>query len=77
MDNKTVINPALQQSAQTVINNEIVEEYNRQNNINNSGAALVRDGATILDKYVVTRQLEVASGEADLYLCSCDGVQYL
>lgn len=63
MDNKTVINPALQQSAQTVINNEIVEEYNRQNNINNSGAALVRDGATILDKYVVTRQLEVASGD--------------
>ena len=48
MDNKTVINPALQQSAQTVINNEIVEEYNRQNNINNPGAALVRDGATIL-----------------------------
>lgn len=77
MDNKTVINPALQQSAQTVINNEIVEEYNRQNNINNPGAALVRDGATILDKYVVTRQLEVASGEADLYLCSCDGEQYV
>lgn len=77
MDNKTVINPALQQSAQTVINNEIVEEYNRQNNINNPGAALVRDGATILDKYVVTRQLEVASGEADLYLCSSDGVQYV
>lgn len=77
MDNKTVINPALQQSAQTVINNEIVEEYNRQNNISNSGAALVRDGATILDKYVVTRQLEVASGEVDLYLCSCDGEQYV
>ena len=77
MDNKTVINPALQQSAQTVINNEIVEEYNRQNNIYNSGATLVRDGATILDKYVVTRQLEVASGEADLYLCSCNGVQYV
>ncbi len=77
MDNKTVINPALQQSAQTVINNEIVEEYNRQNNISNSGEALVRDGATILDKYVVTRQLEVASGEADLYLCSCGGVQYV
>lgn len=77
MDNKTVINPALQQSAQTVINNEIVEEYNRQNNINNSGVALVRDGATILDKYVITRQLEVASGEADLYLCTCDGVEYV
>ena len=67
----------MQQSAQTVINNEIVEEYNRQNNISNSGAALVRDGATILDKYVVTRQLEVASGEADLYLSFCDGEQYV
>lgn len=77
MDNKTVINPALQQSAQTVINNEIVEEYNRQNNINNSGAAIAHDGATILDKYVVTRQLEVASGEADLYLCSYEGAQYV
>lgn len=77
MDSRTVINPALQQSAQTVINNEIVEEYNRQNNISNSGASLVRDGATILDKYVITRQLEVASGEADLYLCSHNGVQYV
>lgn len=77
MDNKTVINPVLQQSIQTVINNEIVEEYNRQNNINDSGAALVCDGTTILDKYVITRQLEVASGEADLYLCSCDDVQYV
>lgn len=77
MDNKTVINPALQQSAQTVINNEIVEEYNRQNNINNSSAAIAHDGATILDKYVVTRQLEVASGEADLYLCSYEGAQYV
>lgn len=77
MDNRTIINPALQQSAQTVINNEVVEEYNRQNNISNSGAALVREGATVLDKYVVSGQLEVASGEADLYLCVCDGVQYV
>lgn len=77
MDSRTVINPALQQSAQTVINNEIVEEYNRQNNISNTGASIVRDGATILDKYVITGQLEVASGEADLYLCTSNGVQYV
>lgn len=76
MDNRTVINPVLQQSAQTVINNEIVEEYNRQNNIE-SGISIVRDGSTVLEKYVITRQLEVASGEADLYLCTCDGVQYV
>lgn len=77
MDNRTVINPALQQSAQTVINNEIIEEYNRQNNIDVSASSLVREGATILDKYVVTRRLEVASGEADLYLCTCDHKDYV
>ncbi len=77
MDSRTVINPALQQSAQTVINNEIVEEYNRQNNINNPDTTLVCDGAMILGKYIVKRQLEVASGEADLYLCSCEGGQYV
>lgn len=77
MDNRTVINPALQQSAQTVINNEIIEEYNRQNNIDVSVSSLVREGATILDKYVVTRRLEVASGEADLYLCTCDHKDYV
>ena len=77
MDNNTIINPALRQSSQTVVNDAIVEEYNRQNNIKTSGASLIRDGATILDKYVITRQLEVASGEANLYLCAYDGVQYV
>ena len=68
MDNKTVINPALQQSAKTEINNAIIEEYNRQNNIS-TAASLAAEGSIILDKYVITRRLEVASGEADLYLC--------
>lgn len=77
MDNKTVINPVLQQSSQTVINDAIVEEYNRQNNIMASDASLVRDGATVLDKYVITRQLEVASGEANLYVCSYEEMQYV
>jgi len=77
MDNRTVINSALQQSAQTVINIEVVEEYNRQNNIDTSAASLLREGATVLDKYVITRQLEVASGEADLYLCTYGDVQYV
>ena len=33
MENSTVINPAIQQSSATVINAEVVEEYNQQNNI--------------------------------------------
>lgn len=69
MDNKTVINPALQQSAKTEINNAIIEEYNRQNNIS-TAESLAAEGSIILDKYVITRRLEVASGEADLYLCT-------
>lgn len=77
MSNITVINPALQQTAQTIINNEIIEEYNRQNNIDISVTSLIREGTIILDKYVITRRLEVASGEADLYLCIHNQVEYV
>lgn len=77
MDNETVINHSLQQSSPTVINDEIVEEYNRQNNIDASGVSMIHDGTKVLGKYVVTRQLEVNSGEADLYLCSYENVQYV
>lgn len=69
MDNQTVINTELQSSASTVINDEILEQYNRQNNIQQTENTLISEGATICEKYEVVRQLEVTSGEADLYLC--------
>lgn len=70
MDNSTVINPALQTVPGTVINAEIVEEYNRQNNIDPDIDSLLTKGAVVCSKYTIQQQLEVSSGEADLYLCS-------
>ena len=77
MENSTVINPAIQQSAATVINAEVVEEYNRQNNIESDSNTLVSEGTVICDRYRVISQLEVSSGEADLFLCSDGLSQYV
>lgn len=89
MANQTVINPALQGSAATeinpnlrdpsatAINNEIIEQYNRQNGIESGGDQPISEGVEICGKYKVIRQLEVSSGEADLYLCSCKGSEYV
>ena len=77
MDNQTVINTELQPSASTVINDEILEQYNRQNNIHRTEDTLIREGAVICEKYEVVRQLEVTSGEADLYLCRYEDTDYV
>ena len=79
MANETVINPAIQEPifAATVINNEVVEEYNRQNNIEDESAAQISEGTVICEKYKVLNQLEVSSGEADLYLCTDGASQYV
>ena len=47
MDNRTVINPALQQSTATAINVDIMAEYNRQNGIQED---LLGEGSVICDK---------------------------
>lgn len=89
MANQTVINPVLQGAAATeinpnlqdpsaaAINNEIIEQYNRQNGIESGGDQPISEGVEICGKYKVIRQLEVSSGEADLYLCSCKGSEYV
>ncbi len=77
MANETVINPALQQSSPTAINNEIVEQYNRQNGIGSQTDQPIKEGTEICSKYIVKRQLEVSSGEADLYLCSHGSTEYV
>ena len=77
MENTTVINPAVQSSSATVINTEVVEEYNRQNNIETDSSSSITEGTTICDKYKVQSQLEVSSGEADLFLCSDGSRQYV
>lgn len=77
MDKQTVINTELQPSASTVINDEILEQYNRQNNIHRPEDTLISEGAVICEKYEVVRQLEGTSGEADLYLCRYEETDYV
>ena len=54
-----------------------MEEYNRQNDIETDNSSSIKEGTTICDKYTVQSQLEVSSGEADLYLCSVGSSQYV
>ena len=86
MANQTVVNPALQTgSAQTAgppglrdspaaeIHQEIPEQYNRQNGIETPADRPISEGTLLCGKYTVRRELEVSSGEADLYLCEYRG----
>ena len=77
MHKNTVINPAVQNAASTVINSEVVEEYNRQNDIDMRENSLIMEETILCDKYKVLNQLEVSSGEADLYLCTDGASQYV
>ena len=73
----TVINPNLQDSFSTIINPEIAPQYNGQNGDDPSIGQPINEGAEICGKYKIVRQLEVSSGEADLYLCTCNRLEYV
>ena len=79
MANETVINQQLQNSTPTAINNDIIEQYNRQNGITTPAnrSQTISENEVICDKYTVIRQLEVTSGEADLYVCKYDDEEYV
>lgn len=74
MDNKIDHKPALPQSAPPATDSDILAEYNRQNGI---AEPLLQEGAVLCENYVVESRLEVASGEADLYLCGYGKGKYL
>ena len=59
------------------MNREIIEEYNRQNNIKTDISSSISEGTVICGRYRVKSQLEVSSGEADLFLCSDGSSQYV
>ena len=64
----TVINAELQTSPSTVINNEITEEHPVQQ---------ITIGSVIGQKYTVVDQLDVSSGEADLFVCTYQHKKYV
>lgn len=77
MDNKTQINPSIQAGASTVINRDIIEEYNAQNHVDAASGAFLEKGTVVCERYQVVSQLEVSSGEADLFLCTDGSGQYV
>ena len=89
MANQTVINPALQgasstiinrnlqDSSLTMINQEISLQYDAQNGDAPGTGQPINEGDEICGKYKVIRQLELSSGEADLYLCTRNEAEYV
>ena len=76
MDNRTVINPEIQDSQKTVINKDATVEYDQIDSIS-SQSGLLDAGIVLCGKYIIERRLEVTSGEADLYLCEYQGAIYV
>ncbi|TEB07767.1 Serine/threonine-protein kinase pkn5 [Pelotomaculum schinkii] len=78
MDNRTQINQEIQSAPQTAINSEIAEQYQaRIESVSEVSTGLLETGTIVCDKYTIENRLEVTSGEADLYVCSADGHQYV
>lgn len=75
-ENMTVLNPSLQSEADsgnpesrensTVLNPDLIDEN-----------AFIAPGMTVCDKYVIQSELNVNTGEADLFVCTCDGEEYV
>lgn len=73
--NSTVLNKSLNANG-TVLNNEISDNSTVLNNqiaVNTT----IEIGTVLFDKYKIVDKLDVTTGEADLYLCSCDDTTYV
>ena len=77
MGNKTVINSELQGTPKTAINSEIIAQYEQRIDSVSLTSGLLDAGTILCGKYTVERRLEVASGEADLYLCTNRNDKYV
>lgn len=70
----TKVNPNLvdtekEESARTVVNTELVQPHTQPTKDEKP--------SILLGKYSIVKSLDVASGEADLYLCECQGISYV
>lgn len=78
MENTTVINKNISPTgAGTVINRNLNSPGNATV-INKAAAGInVGRGSVLCGKYIVSKKMQVTSGEADLYLCTCDEKNYI
>ena len=77
MDNRTVINSEIKETPKTVINQEIVAQYEQRIDNISHDTGILDAGVVLCDKYKIEHRLEVASGEADLYLCDYNEAKYV
>ena len=73
MSNRTEINPNVNA---TVINSEMGQATAINPDLAASTAKIVA-GTLIADKYEIVEPLSVFTGEAELYVCKCDGKEYV
>ncbi len=75
MANETIINPELTDSSATILNPELAADWAEPDEL--QAIPLIASGTVLCGQYEVVSQMEVASGEADLYLCRCEGTAYI
>ena len=71
----TILNPNIQASG-TVLNNSL-DGNGTVLNVALDDISSVVSGTLLCGKYVVQRKLDVCTGEADLYICTCSGQEYV
>ena len=64
---------------ETVINPEYAEEQSNNVTVVNASlpANVIPAGTVLLNKFTVQELFQASTGEADLYLCSSESVQYI
>jgi serine/threonine protein kinase len=77
MSDVTSINPSLNNSNSTVVNNEVLGNNVTAVNAELLAGTAINVGDTLCDKYKVDGKLGVSTGEADLYLCSHEDKKYI
>ena len=65
---QTQINPAAVESTDTVLNPALTEL---------TASNQLQEGFVLLDRYVIENKLNVSTGEADIYVCSCKKKKYI
>lgn len=73
-DNRTVINSELNG---TVVNSEIFFPQATTINTEISDGVNLAVGTVLLEKYKVTEKMNIATGEASLYICESEGKKYV
>ena len=74
-NDRTVLNPNAQEAVTSL--NLGVQNGTVLNPSVNDGTGYISPGTVVCGKYVIQNELDVATGEANLFICTCDGQKYV